>query len=395
MHESARLLRDLVAIPSVNPMGRPLQGPDFFEYRVTDYLEGFFKSLGVPFERQAVAARRENIVARFDPPGTARRALILEVHQDTVPTDGMTIDPFGARIENGRLYGRGACDVKGGMASMLTAFARLVRERPKTETRVHLACTVDEEHGFGGVTLLTRSPFVARPDLPLSAVCAEPTLLNIVTTHKGAARWTLQTKGRSCHSSRPSEGVNAVYRMAELLPLVERYALELQAERVHPVLGPATLSVGLIEGGVSVNTVPDRCALAIDRRLLPGETAEAVLAHFREYLQAKAPANVVWECPPAWLYSPALDVTPASEELAARLGKAIDAVVGSHQVLAAAYGTDAAPLAQAGVPAVVFGPGDIGKAHTADEWVPLDQVEQAAEILYRLATTDAPRYENC
>lgn len=221
MHESARLLRDLVAIPSVNPMGRPLQGPGFLEYRVTEYLEAFFRGLGAFCERQTLGPRRDNIVARFDPPGPARRVLIMEVHQDTVPTDGMTIDPFGARIDNGRLYGRGACDVKGGMASMLTAFARLVRERPNSNTRVHVACTVDEEFGFGGVSLLAGSAIVARADLPVLAVCAEPTLLNIVTTHKGAVRWTLETKGRSCHSSRPSEGINAVYRMAELLPLVD------------------------------------------------------------------------------------------------------------------------------------------------------------------------------
>src|SRR3954453_13688464 len=99
MLESTRLLRDLVALPSVNPMGRPLQGPDIFEHRVTDYLEAFFRDLGVPFERQNLAPRRDNIVARFDPPGTAGRALMLEAHQDTVPTDGMTIDPFGARID--------------------------------------------------------------------------------------------------------------------------------------------------------------------------------------------------------------------------------------------------------------------------------------------------------
>jgi hypothetical protein len=122
MHETTRLLRDLVALPSVNPMGRPLEGPTVYEHRVTAYLQDFFQGLGVPFERQTVAPLRDNIVARLEPPA-ARGTLVLEVHQDTVPTDGMTIDPFAARIENGRLYGRGACDVKGGMAAMLAAFA--------------------------------------------------------------------------------------------------------------------------------------------------------------------------------------------------------------------------------------------------------------------------------
>src|SRR2546426_5879655 len=111
-HETTRLLRDLVALPSVNPMGRPLTGEHLYEHRVTAYLEAFFKSLGVPSERQPVAPQRENIVARFDALG-ARRTLVFEAHQDTVPTDNMTVEPFGARIENGRLYGRGACDIKG------------------------------------------------------------------------------------------------------------------------------------------------------------------------------------------------------------------------------------------------------------------------------------------
>src|SRR5262249_15822442 len=116
MTESTRLLRDLVALPSVNPMGRHLQGPEIFEHRVTAYLEDYFHQLGVQYERQMVAPLRDNIVARCELPG-ARRTILLEVHQDTVPTDNMTVDPFGARIEDDRLFGRGACDVKGSMAA--------------------------------------------------------------------------------------------------------------------------------------------------------------------------------------------------------------------------------------------------------------------------------------
>src|SRR6516162_6193562 len=145
MTETTRLLRDLVSLPSVNPMGRPLQGPELFEHRVTDYLEKFFRGLGVPYERQSVAPLRDNIIARCEVPG-ARRIIVLEAHQDTVPTDNMTIEPFAAQIEDGRLYGRGACDIKGGMAAMLAAFARIVREKPKGAASVIMACSVDEEH---------------------------------------------------------------------------------------------------------------------------------------------------------------------------------------------------------------------------------------------------------
>src|SRR6266849_5461682 len=258
--ETTRLLWDLVALPSVNPMGRDLKGPEVYEHRVTAYLEAFFRTLGVPIERQTVAPQRDNIMARWERPG-ARQTLLFEAHQDTVPTDHMTIDPFGAVIENGRLYGRGACDIKGGMAAMLAAFARLVREKPAGAANVIMACTVDEEHTFLGVQRLVRDPL--RADW---AIVAEPTQLQIVNAHKGTVRWHLESHGRSCHSSAPEKGVNAIYHMAHILMAIEQFAERLRASRTDPLLGPPTLSVGRVEGGASVNTIPDRCRLEIDRR---------------------------------------------------------------------------------------------------------------------------------
>jgi acetylornithine deacetylase len=381
MNDTTRLLRDLVAIPSVNPMGRALQGPEIYEQRVTAYLEDFFRGLGVPYQRQTVAPQRDNIVARCEREGT-RPTLLLEAHQDTVPTDNMTIDPFGAQIENGRLYGRGACDIKGGMAAMLATFARLVREKPRGARNVIMACTVDEEHTFLGVQRLVRDGVKA--DM---AVVAEPTQLSIVNAHKGVVRWNLIALGRSCHSSRPEQGVNAIYNMAGLLIGIEQFAESLRTSRDDPLLGPPTLSVGRIEGGTSANTVPDRCRIEIDRRLIPGEDPRSAPRELADYLGKSLDGTVPFEWSEPWLQAPALNPV-GSEELVKRLGKAVDAVKGSRQVMAVAYGTDASTIAQAGIPAVVFGPGDIGKAHTCDEWVPLDEVEQASEILYRLALED-------
>jgi acetylornithine deacetylase len=381
--ETTRLLQDLVSIPSVNPMGRDLRGPDFFETRVTAYLEDFFRGLGVRQERQTAAPGRDNILAYHEPPG-ARRTLVLEVHQDTVPTDGMTIDPFAARVEGGKLYGRGACDVKGGMAAMLSSFARLVREKPAGAARVVMACTVDEEFTFLGVRKLATTDLRGGVSGPIEAVVAEPTGLDVVHAHKGAVRWDLLTHGKSCHSSRPELGVNAIYHMAALLPHVERFAEELRATRVNPLLGPATLSVGRIEGGLSVNTVPDRCRAEIDRRLLPGEEPAAAAGELLAYLRARAPDGVRFTFSDPWLSAHAL-APDGSADLVARLLRAAEPVAGKRRVTAVPYGTDAGPLALSGVPCVVFGPGDIARAHTCDEWVPLGEVEQAAEILYRLA----------
>src|SRR5581483_4442418 len=278
MTETTRLLRDLVALPSINPMGRDLPADITLEHRVTGYLENFFRELGVPYERQPIAPKRENIVARCDL--GAKRTLVLEAHQDTVPIDNMTIEPFGARIDGNRLYGRGACDIKGGMAAMLGAFARMVREKPRGAAHLVMACSVDEEHTFQGVKEMVKRGLKA--DL---AVVAEPTLLNIVHAHKGIVRWHLSTSGRSCHSSAPEQGINAVYRMAKVLAGIEQYAEHLRRTTVDPLLGPATISVGRIEGGTSVNTVPDRCRIEIDRRLVGSETPEDAPRQLTEYLQ--------------------------------------------------------------------------------------------------------------
>jgi acetylornithine deacetylase ArgE len=379
MTETTRLLKDLVAIPSVNPMGRDLKGPELYEHRVTAYLEEFFRSLGVNYERQTVAPLRDNIIAHFRPPTPTDTTIVFEVHQDTVPTDNMTIDPFAARIEDGRLYGRGACDIKGGMAAMLTAFARLTRETPAGAANLTLACTVDEEHTFQGVQRLMQTGLKAT-----WAVVAEPTSLNIVNTHKGAVRWHVITPGRACHSSSPEKGVNAIYRMGRLLQAIERYAEELRCSRADPYLGPPTLSVGRIEGGTSVNTVPDRCQIEVDRRLIPGEDPQEAMQHFAASLKNDAKIDFPFECSEPWMAMRPLHWKgpQGGAQLVERLGKAIDQVRGSHQVMAVPYGTDASTIAAAGIPAVVFGPGDIAKAHTCDEWVSVEEVEQASEILY-------------
>jgi acetylornithine deacetylase len=376
-----RLLSDLVALPSVNPMGRSAQGPEFFEHRVTAYLEDFFRTLGVPYERQPCAPQRDNIVARCDLPD-ASRTIVLEAHQDTVPTDNMTIDPFGARIEEGRLYGRGACDIKGGLAAMLATFARVVRERPRGAANVIMACSVDEEHTSLGVRRLVEKGLKA--DM---AVVAEPTQLDIVHAHKGIARWHVVTPGRSCHSSSPEQGINAIYRMGRLLVAIEKYAARLRASRTDPLLGPPTLSVGRIEGGTSVNTVPDRCRIEVDRRIIPGEDPFDAHADFVAFLRGEDDIDFPFECVAPWMGKTALGPL-GSEELIARLGRAVDSVRGSHRVTAVPYGTDASTLSAAGIPSVVFGPGDIARAHTCDEWVPLAEVEQASEILYRFVCNE-------
>ena len=383
---AVRLLQDLVSIPSVNPMGRDLSGPEYFETRLTAYLKKFFESLAVAHEVIEVTPGRANVIARVDRPG-ATRTVLLDAHQDTVPIDGMTIDPFKAEIRDGRLYGRGACDVKGGLASMLAAFARIARERPATASNVVISCTCDEEStslGINDLTTLWTDPARAgtlltnKPDV---SIVAEPTDLDIVVAHRGATRWKIRTVGRACHSSRPMDGVNAIYRMAKILASLEEYADLLPSlVKPHPLCGSATLSVGRIEGGISVNTVPDWCEIEIDRRVVPGEDGMQAMHDVETFL--KAHVDVPFEFLPPWIVGATLpddDNGPLADELMRRIVE----VAGPRKKMGVAYGTHASRIAAKGVPSVVFGPGSILMAHTKDEWVPVQEVEQAAEVYYR------------
>jgi acetylornithine deacetylase len=375
-----QLLAELVRLPSVNPMGRTDLAPDIIhESRMTRFLEHELRNLGCHVVRQNVMPGRDNILATYDPPTPAPFSVIFEAHTDTVPVDAMVVEPFGAKVEGGRMYGRGSCDVKAGVAVMLTAFARLLKEKPAGSAKVTVAFTVDEENGGLGVSTLMQSGL--RADY---AIVAEPTLLNIVNAHKGVARFHLETTGRACHSSRPEEGVSAVYRMARLLRGVEDYAERLRVMPADPVLGPRTISVGRVAGGVSPNTVPDFCRADVDRRLLPGESFESATADLEAFLRALPGVDFPFTLKQSSPGCAPLSPEP-SVELVKRLGAVIDSVVGRHTVHPVPFGTDASRIAVTGVPAVVFGPGDIAQAHTKDEWIDLAQLEPAAEILYRFA----------
>ncbi|MEZ6142830.1 MAG: M20 family metallopeptidase [Zavarzinella sp.] len=372
-----QLLRALVNCPTVNPMGGRILPDLHLENRVVDVLASVLQEARIPFTRRTVAPGRDNLLTTFTPKSPTGH-LLWESHTDTVAVTGMTIDPFAGTTRDGKLYGRGACDVKGGLTAMLQAFLRLHREQPEQCAQVTLACTVDEEHTFLGVQDLVKNGLKVD-----GAIVAEPTSLNIVNCHKGVIRWHLQTTGVACHSSRPQDGVNSIYRMTRIIQLLQEHAQHLQSSPPHPLLGPPSLSVGKIEGGVSVNTVPDRCLIEIDRRMLPGEKAAEIHENLMKLIAQSGVPDVSVT---TTLTCPALQ-PDLSQLLTQQLGASINAVVGHHQVLAVPYGTDASTLAEAGIPAVVFGPGDIAQAHTKDEWIELQQIDIASEILYHAAKT--------
>jgi acetylornithine deacetylase len=370
--EAVALLREFVSVPSVNPAFEGGTG----EAELADRVARYLRDLGARPELQEVLPGRPNVLARL---GESGPGLLLSAHLDTVQATGMTVPPFSGEVRGGRLFGRGACDTKASLAAMLVALREAVRSGG-LRCRVLFAALVDEEVGFAGSQALAAS----RPEVD-GAVFGEPTDLRLVVAHKGVLRFYVRTTGRAAHSATPELGVNAIEGMARILPLVSAVP---EPRPHHPVLGPATACVTEIHGGLGRNTVPDRCRVHVDRRLLPGEDPQAVWEAWRDWVLASEAARGFAgqvEFEPPYLAAPGME-TPQDAWVVRALERAARSVVGHAARTAAPYATDAGYVSQAGVPCVVFGPGSAAEAHTASESVAVEQVEVAAAVFYELLT---------
>jgi acetylornithine deacetylase len=368
MHRAVTIARDLIAIPSVNPMGKGVSGEIYFEKQVASYVCNFLRSRGVDVTVEGVEPDRPNVIARID--AGKPETVLLEAHMDTVSHENMSIAPFDPKIENGLLYGRGSCDTKSALATYLYAVERMLQEGYSWKRNLILAAVHDEEYSFGG------SRQLARMDLKVTfAIAGEPTSLHIIYAHKGVCRFMLSTHGKSAHGALPWLGESAIHKMGRVIIQLESYAQRLGA-KVHPELGPATLNIGRIFGGETVNTVPSLCTIEIDHRLLPGENYHSVHAALAQSLE-----NVEgWRISPPYLQAPGVYVDKNS--LSCReLICACRATDWTPELRTAHYATDAAILNEAGIPTIVFGPGKVELAHTAAEHISLSEIENAAEII--------------
>ena len=366
-----KLLADLIALPSVNPAFLPPGDPTSGEHRVAEYLAHLARRSGLDVEFQPVTAKRYNVAIRLSPRGPVRHRIVFAPHMDTVGVSSTA--QFKPARKGGRLHGRGACDTKGSLAAMLSALMAVAafRKRP-AETEISLVALVDEEAGQSGSRRLARSGL--RADL---AIVGEPTELRIVTAHKGDLWLELSTSGRAAHGARPELGVNAVHRMAKVVDLLEtKYAAQLRRRR-HPLLGTATINVGMIRGGTQPNIVPDRCSIRIDRRTIPGEKDPQVKREILRFIRRHG-VEVELVDTKADEPAPALE-TSVEHPMAQRFMKAAR----QKKPAAVDFFTDAGVLSAAGIPSVVFGPGNIAQAHTADEWVEISQLEEATALLQR------------
>jgi acetylornithine deacetylase len=365
------LLAELVAIDSVNPAHG---GPG--EAGVGQFLLGFFGRRGIETFMQPVLPGRENVIAVL--PGADRsRRIILEAHMDTVSVDGMTIPPFDPVIREGRLYGRGACDTKGGLAAMAQAVVDHAASRRPPPCDVWLAAVVDEEHAYRGVVTLCDGTTAE------AAIVAEPTSLRIVTATKGCVRFRIRVDGRAAHSSRPELGTSAILGAARLTLAIDELHRGLAAT-VHPLLGPATGSIGIIAGGTQINIVPETCTLAIDRRLLPGESPGGALAEYQRIIDMLAARDASFRATlePPMLVDETLET--AADAPVVRVASAVASEDSLDPVVVGVpYGSDASKLSRHGIDSIVFGPGSIDQAHAAVEFVPTAEVERAAAFYRR------------
>jgi len=375
-----RFLRDYVAIPSVNPMKRDdIPAAVAGERRYATHLREQLRGLGLDAELLG-EGERASVIAEASVPG-ARDTVLIASHLDTVPVDGMEIDPFDPRVESERLQGRGSCDTKGGMAAAVAALADVL-ERGTLRRNVVLVGEADEECASVGVRDVLERLGTRKPNWVLAT---EPTELRVVTSHKGIALVRLAARGISCHSSEPRAGKSAIVALARAVLALEALGEEI-GTRTHPRLGRPTLSVGMVGGGHAANIVPQDAWLLSDRRLLPGETERGVRDEIEGALARHAVADVTIES--CTVEKPALET--AEDAPAVRACRSVLQALGLPTESAiAAYSTDAGLFAEAGLPGVVFGPGSIAQAHTAREWVALDQVESATRFFVRLLEREA------
>jgi acetylornithine deacetylase len=363
------LLQELIRTPSINPSLAPQSGQG--EAAIAAVCRDWLLARSVEAWLEEAAPGRPNVVARVGR-GTAP-TLVLCAHLDTVDTAGMTIAPFEPAVEGNRVYGRGSYDMKGGVAAVMCAAAALARQ--SVEGTVLVALVADEEYASLGA-----EHFVAhhRAD---ACILTEPSEGRLILGHKGFTWVEVVTEGRAAHGSRWDLGVSAIGKMGRIVSALEQFDHQTLRRRTHPLLGPASQHCSMITGGSGLSTYSERCTLQVERRTLPGETAEQVLAEVSGVVAdagETASARLVLNRPPL-ICSPEANIARCVRDAATSVTGAAPAEAG------VAYWMDAALFAAAGMETVNYGPGGAG-AHEPVEWVDLDSVVTCASVL-----TDAAR----
>lgn len=365
--EALALTRRLLALNTINPPGE--------EAAAINLAGMLLEAAGFTARLIELAPGRPNLVARLAGSDGDAPALGFTGHLDVVPLGeaAWRVDPFAGEMAGDRLYGRGASDMKSGVAAMVVAACRVARQA-RRRAGIELVLTAGEEVGCAGARAVVATPGVLGRVGAL--VVGEPTGLAPRVGHRGVVWVRLRFRGRTAHASMPHEGDNAVLKAA-------RAAIALAAHDfggiAHPVLGRPTLNVGRLEGGLNLNSVPDSAVLGIDLRLVPGQSGELVLAELAR-LYPEAELELVVDCPPLW--------SDPGDDWLGQVAELTTSVTGVAAAFAPVpFATDAGYLTPAygDPPTVILGPGATEQAHKTDEWCSATLIEQAAELYAELA----------
>jgi acetylornithine deacetylase len=365
------LLKELVATNSVNPtVGR---GPG--EAAIAKLLQDRLNSIGgLDVRTQPVADGRSNVIGILKGSGGGR-SLMLNGHMDTVGVDGMIIEPFKPSIQNGLMRGRGACDMKGALAAMMGAVKSVIDSRMKLRGDLIFSAVVDEEYKSLGIKKLVQE---YKAD---AAIVGEPTDMRVATTHKGFVWIEVEVKGKAAHGSVPEKGVDAIAHAAKIMSAVEKLQGEL-GSRVHPLLGTPKIHASTVQGGTDWSIIPERCMLRLERRTLPRESVASVLAEIESMFQTIKQETPNFSATARSPYDMLPLETTESEPIVQIAQQALAEKTGTRApVIGVPYWTDGAVLSQMGsIPTCLFGAGDIGVAHSADEYVSLENVFTSTRV---------------
>jgi acetylornithine deacetylase len=369
LDRALQLLKDLIAVDSVNPS---LVLGAAGEENIARTLTAAMQAMGLAVRTQIVAPGRPNVVAELAGrvPG---RSLMFCGHIDTVGVSGMSA-PFSGEERDGRIYGRGSQDMKGGVAAMIDAARVIAESGGLAAGKLVIACVVDEEHAsIGADALVTRW----RAD---AAVVTEPTDLQVAVAHKGFEWVEIETEGRAAHGSRPREGRDAIRMMGRVLNGLDAIDRELQSQPAHKLLGTASLHASLIEGGRELSSYPDRCHLQMERRTVPGEAPGAAAREVEDLLARLRAEDPDFKAAAKGMFARSPYEIAGDHELPAAMLRAIP----SARAIGMSFWTDAAILGDAGIPSILFGPTGAG-LHSIDEWVNAQSVLTCRDALVALA----------
>lgn len=366
-----RLLSDLIRIDSVCPSLVP-GGKG--EAEIARYLGDYMHGLGLEVRYQEFLPGRPNVIGILRGTGGGK-SLMLNGHIDTVNTAGMDIDPLYPRYEDGKVYGRGSFDMKGGVAAMVEAVAAIVRSGKRLRGDVIVTGVGDEEYASAGTEAIVRE---YKAD---AAVNCEPTGLDLVLAHKGFAWARTTVEGKAAHGSLPSEGVDAITKAGHFLVELEKMAAEEFPKRTHPLVGSGSVHASLISGGAELSTYPAKCVVELERRTIPGEDRDTVVREMQALIERISAADPEFRAQnEVFFYRPSFEVSPEEPVVQALKGACVE-VLGREPAFS---GTnpwlDSAILKDAGIPTAVFGPWG-GGAHAAVEWVDFRSVVDVAKVL--------------